>query len=267
VWARNEYFAKAVGHHGAILRALFNQIYVPVKVDPKTGDMYRSTVDNFARRAKYEDGGEILVKLARKESWPGYWRSKEASEKKFAFSVFEAGDVYYRPGDDLRRNSDGFWYFMDRLGDTYRWKSENVSTAEVGDVLGHFPGVLEANVYGVEVPRHEGRAGCAAVAIGAGGSDGLDWTALAKYAHSRLPRYAVPVFIRVMGGKVGETATHNNKQNKVPYRQEGVDPKLRGSKVPGGGGDVVYWLPNRASGYVPFTDQDWNGIVEGKAML
>lgn len=66
--------------------------------------------------------------------------------------MFKKGDLYYRSGDALRRTSDGKWFFLDRLGDTYRWKGENCSTAEVAEVLGHFPGIEEANVYGVELP-------------------------------------------------------------------------------------------------------------------
>lgn len=81
-----------------------------------------------------------------------YWGNNQATQKKFERDVFAKGDLYYRTGDALRRTSDGRWFFQDRLGDTFRWKSENVSTAEVAEVIGKFPGVVEANVYGVLVP-------------------------------------------------------------------------------------------------------------------
>lgn len=88
--------------------------------------------------------------------------------------------MWYRTGDALRRTKDGRWYFMDRLGDTFRWKGENVSTAEVSEVVGKFPGIVEANVYGVLLPNHDGRAGCAAIYIDPNERDRFDFSALLK---------------------------------------------------------------------------------------
>lgn len=85
-----------------------------------------------------------------------------------ARDVFKKGDVYFRTGDALRRDSDGRWFFCDRLGDTFRWKGENVSTTEVGDLLGTYPGVVEAVVYGVQIPGYEGRAGAVALLLDEG---------------------------------------------------------------------------------------------------
>lgn len=87
---------------------------------------------------------------------------------------------------------------VDRLGDTYRWKSENVSTAEVAEHLGRFPGILEANVYGVQVPGHEGRAGCAALTIAPEMKGSFDWKGFAKAARKQMPPYAVSVVLRVL---------------------------------------------------------------------
>ena len=135
-------------------------------------------------------------------------------------------------------------------------------------ILGKFPGIAEANVYGVLVPGHDGRAGCAAVALESGTSiDRFDWKALATYAKEKLPRYAVPVFIRVVTGEVGSMGSHNNKQNKVPLRAEGIDPQLRGSKVAGGKGDAILWLPPKENAYVGFGDGEWNALVAGQARL
>jgi len=93
-----------------------NNTVVPVKIDADTGEMWRDPTTGFAKRQDYNDGGEILVKLPSEEAWVGYYRAKEASEKKVARNVFRKGDLYWRTGDSMRRDDDGFWYFMDRLG-------------------------------------------------------------------------------------------------------------------------------------------------------
>lgn len=152
VFSRNDYLAESVGHHGAINRLLFRNVYVPVKIDHDTGDLWRDPKTGFAKRVPYEEGGEIIVNVPDQAAFAGYWNAPEATAKKFIRNVFKQGDLYYRSGDALRRTSDGHWYFMDRLGDTFRWKGENCSTAEIGECLGRFPGIEEANVYGVELP-------------------------------------------------------------------------------------------------------------------
>ena len=210
VWDKGPYLQGCVGHHGLIFRTLMHNTYVPVLIDHETGDLWRDPKTGFAKRMPYDVGGEILVKVPNKEAFGGYWRNPDATNKRFAMDVFKKGDLYYRCGDALRRSDDGHWYFMDRLGDTFRWKSENVSTAEVAEALGRYPGIVEANVYGVSVPGHEGRAGCAAVHLDS--ATAIDYKALLKYSREQLPRYAVPLFLRV----VKKTShIHNHKQNKV----------------------------------------------------
>lgn len=233
-WDRGDFQARSVGHHGLIQRMLFKNIYVPVMIDHDTGDIWRDPKTGFAKRMPYEVGGELLVAVPSEKAFQGYWRSPQATGKKFCKDVFKKGDVYYRTGDALRRSNEGLWYFMDRLGDTYRWKSENVSTAEVAEVLGQYPGVAEANVYGVELPNHDGRAGCAAVHFSDGMKETFDYGGLLKHARARLPRYAVPVFIRVVEAS---THIHNHKQNKVPLRKEGVNPRMVGTEAPEGKAD------------------------------
>ncbi|KAL8741414.1 MAG: hypothetical protein Q9190_005977 [Brigantiaea leucoxantha] len=264
VWSRGDFLADAVGHHGALFRFLLRNLYVPVEIDHSTGEMVRDSKTGLAKRVSHEVGGEILVKVPDESAFPGYWRNSEASRKKFVRDILSKGDLYYRSGDALRRTSDGRWYFMDRLGDTYRWKGENVSTAQVAEVIGRFPGVLEANVYGVLVPHTEGRAGCAAIAIASEQRQHFNWTELASFARQRLPSYAVPVFVRVLKGIGG---SHNNKQNKGPLRTEGADPSLRGSKVPQGEDDEILWLPSSSSGYVPLTSNDWHNLEQETARL
>ena len=266
-WNCGDFTANCVGHHGALFRLILNGQFVPVEVDHNTNELVRDPKTGFVRRKSYEQGGEIIVQIPEEAFFAGYWKNSTATKKKFAYNVFKKGDIFYRSGDALRRTSDGRWYFLDRLGDTYRWKSENVSTAEVAHTIGQFPGVLEANVYGVAVPHHEGRAGCAALSIAPEQRDRLDWQGLAKYANERLPRYAIPVFIRILSGDVGSSAMHNNKQNKTGLRDEGVDPAKRGSKVVNGEQDAIWYIKPRSGTYVPFGKAEWEGLVGERARL
>ena len=270
-WARGDYFVNCVGHHGAIMRALVKNIYVPVAVDLDTDEMIRDPSTGFVKRNSYEEGGEILVRVASEADFPGYYNNKAATRKRLVQDVFAKGDMWFRSGDALRRTPDGRWSFLDRLGDTYRWKSENVSTTEVAQVIGQFPGVHEANVYGVEIPEHEGRAGCVALSIAPEARERFDFRELARWTSERLPRYAVPVFLRVVDGEVGGRGSHNNKQTKVALRAEGVDPGLKGTKVQDGDGDEMFWLNSgtntRGEGYVRFGAEDWRSLVGGRARL
>lgn len=147
------------------MRYHFKDIFVPVLIDQATGAILRDPKTGFAYRQPYEKGGEMIVQVPNEQIFAGYYNNPAATAKKFERNVFKKGDLWYRSGDALRRTPDGRWFFMDRLGDTFRWKGENVSTAEVAEVLGKYPGVVEANVYGVALPSHDGRAGCAAVYI------------------------------------------------------------------------------------------------------
>ena len=261
VWAKGPYLRACVGHHGGVFRALLRNTYVPVEFDYETGDIYRDPRTGFAKRVPYEEGGEILVAVPSKEAFGGYWRNPDATNKRFAADVFKKGDLYYRAGDALRRTPDGHWYFLDRLGDTFRWKSENVSTAEVSLALGRHPSISEANVYGVSVPGHEGRAGCAAVVLN---SPNPDYADIVQYARSNLPRYAVPVFLRVVQRS---SHIHNHKQNKVGLRKEGVDPDKLGTEEKEGVDDVFLWLRPGAESYESFTREEWDRLSKGEVRL
>ncbi|KAH6644999.1 AMP-binding enzyme [Truncatella angustata] len=258
--ARGDFHAHSVGHHGLLLRNRFHGTFIPVAIDADSGEIARDPKTGFASRVPYDQGGEIIVVHPSVHTPPfgGYHGNKEATEKKFVRDVFRKGDVYYRSGDALRRDSDGRWYFMDRLGDTFRWKGENVSTAEVSQVLGQYPGVLEATVYGIGLPGHDGKAGMAAIYIDPERKD-FDYDGLLKHARTHLPKYAVPIFIRRIKER---SATHNNKQNKVPLVKEGIDPV----KV---NGDPIFWISDNGKGssYVPYGQEGWDSLNSGKAKL
>lgn len=194
--SRGDFTAKAVGLHGPLLRWLFRGSHVAVAVDAETSELIRDPHTGFAKRVSFEDGGEILVRLDPGSKLPGrdfrgYWRNNEATSKKITRDVFTKGDCYFRTGDALRRDRDGRWFFCDRLGDTFRWKGENVSTTEVADVLGEFPGILEANVYGVQLPGHDGRAGAVAILVEEGQRDKFDFAGFLRYSPPYRSRHFV----------------------------------------------------------------------------
>ncbi|PSN71610.1 long-chain fatty acid transport protein 1 [Corynespora cassiicola Philippines] len=250
-----------VGHYGALLRRELEQVYVPVAIDPETGNLQRDAQTGFVKRNSYAEGGEILVKVPSEAAFAGYYNNPSATAKKFERNVFALGDLYYRTGDALRRDDDGRWFFLDRLGDTFRWKSENVSTAEVAEVLGRYPGVGEAMVYGVLVPKHDGRAGCVAMRLQEGlNPRDFDWRSLLAYAKTHLPKYAVPVFARVVRES---SKTDNQKQNKAPLREEGIDVANFGSKAAGGNDDEMFWVAPGSGVYEPFDGDAFEGLKKG----
>ena len=148
----------------------------------------------------------------------GYTSARD-SQKKILRDVFEPGDAWFRTGDLMRRDERGFFYFVDRIGDTFRWKGENVATSEVAEAMTECPGVLEANVYGVTVPNTDGRAGMAAIVV-----DGrFDLAQLRAHLAGRLPDYARPLFLRILGA-MEITATFKHKKSDLA--RLGFDPAL-----------------------------------------
>jgi len=166
--------------------------------------------------------------------------------------VFEKGDSWFRTGDLMRRDAHGYFYFVDRIGDTFRWKGENVATSEVAEALGVVPGVMEANVYGVKVPGADGRAGMAALVAG----DGFDIGSLAGAISGNLPPYAQPVFIRILPAL---EITGTFKQRKVDLVKQGFDPAaIR---------DPIYWLDPSTRRYEPLSDAVYAALTGGSAKL
>ncbi|EMC94672.1 hypothetical protein BAUCODRAFT_132516 [Baudoinia panamericana UAMH 10762] len=262
VYERNGFLRGSIGRTGALFEALFGSNAVLVKHDHNTDMPYRDPKTGFCVKCKRDEVGELLNLLdaaAVEEKYQGYLGNEKATESKVLRNVFKKGDAYYRAGDLQRHDKDGRWWFVDRVGDTFRWKSENVSTAEVSEALGSHPAIREANVYGVQLPNHDGRAGCAAVGFASGKAlDAGLRRELASHVRNRLPRYAVPIFLRVMGDELEVTGTL--KHQKVALRNQGVDP----SKVEG---DELFWLPPGAESYEPFGKQEWDRIVTGSAKL
>ncbi len=159
--------------------------------------------------------GKIAGGLARFEGYT----DAIATEKKILRDVFKPGDAWLRSGDLMRQDAQGFFYFMDRIGDTFRWKGENVATTEVAAAASRAPCVQAASIYGVAVKGHDGRCGMAALEV----EDGFDLEAFRTHMAARLPGYARPVFLRIVSSLA---VTQTFKQNKQHLAQDGFDPAV-----------------------------------------
>lgn len=260
--SHNDFGVGAIGRNGLLTSALLNARCSIVQLDWESELPFRDPDNhNFCTRVPRGEPGELLFKIDPADierAYQGYFNNRKASDSKVMRSVLEKDDAYFRTGDILRWDRQGRWWFCDRVGDTFRWKSENVSTAEVSEVLGMHPSIGEANVYGVAVPHHEGRAGCATILL----NDDREWSqelldSIASHVRESLPRYAVPLFLRATKEM---QATGNNKQQKHRLRSQGVDPAGVSSS-----GDRLFWL--KGGTYMAFDDEDWKTLEAGQVKL
>lgn len=207
----------AVGRVPSYLKWKFNIDII--RYDVETGENPRGS-DGFALRADDDEVGEVIGEIREDDArfrFDGY-ETKEATQKKILRDVFKPGDAWFRTGDLMKRDAHGYYYFMDRVGDTFRWKAENVATNEVAGVLSGFTGVTQANVYGVEVKGYDGRAGMAALVS----DTPPDLVLLKEYLDKELPHYARPVFLRL--SQESET-TSTFKFKKTNLVKAGFDPE------------------------------------------
>jgi fatty-acyl-CoA synthase len=219
-----------------------------VEYDPDTGDPLR---DDKGRVRKVPSGepGLLLSKVSNFQPFDGYTDS-QASEKKLVRNAFRDGDVWFNTGDLMRSQGFGHAAFTDRLGDTFRWKGENVATTQVEAAVAHDPNVEECTVFGVEVQGAGGRAGMAAIQLKEGTD--FDGKALAKAVYELLPGYAVPLFVRIVES-LEYTSTFKSK--KVNLRKQGYGPDVD---------DPIYVLSGRDEGYVEFYDSYPDEVRNGK---
>ena len=191
-----------------------------VRFDPESQQPVRDE-RGFCIECEVDEPGEVIGKIMKDASRPGQrfegYANETETNRKIMHDVFKKGDVWFRTGDLMRKDKNGNFYFVDRIGDTFRWKGENVSTTEVEEAVGRFDGVLETNVYGVQISGHEGRAGMAAIVA----KDNLNLTALHDYIAQQLPEYARPVFLRI---RKDNDVTSTFKQKKINLVKEGFDP-------------------------------------------
>ena len=213
-----------------------------VRYDPDSGH-YARHPDGTCVLCGPHEVGELIAEVLEGPGPGGFFEgytSRAATEAKLLRDVFRPGDRWVRSGDLVRFDEDDYFYFVDRVGDTFRWKGENVSTDEVAAVLAQFPGPQVVNVYGVRVPDNEGRAGM--VALTYADRSRFDATAFHQFAVARLAAYAVPLFVRI---SPDADLTTTFKLRKAELQRAGYDPARTA--------DALYVRDARAGRYVPVT--------------
>jgi fatty-acyl-CoA synthase len=219
-----------------------------VEYDPDTGEPLRGA-DGRVQRVPAGEPGLLLSPVTKLQPFDGYTDPK-ASEKKLVRNAFRDGDCWFNTGDVMSPQGMGHAAFVDRLGDTFRWKGENVATTQVERALATDKSIAECTVFGVEIPRTGGRAGMAAIKLRDGAE--LDGKALAHTVYDQLPAYALPLFLRVV-----ESMEHTTtfKSRKVDLREQAYAADIE---------DPLYVLAGRDEGYVPFYDEYPDEVAAGK---
>jgi fatty-acyl-CoA synthase len=226
-----------------------------VKFDRETGEPARDA-NGFCVRCATNEIGEALGGIQDGAAHSGAafegYTGREESERKIVRDVFVPGDAWYRTGDLMRMDAKGFIYFVDRVGDTFRWKGENVATSEVAAAIATFPGIAEASVYGVAIPGTEGAAGMAALVI-----DGdLDVAEFRRHLARRLPAYARPLFLRLKD-RIETTTTFKQKKNELA--RQGFDPAATG--------DPIYFDDPAQQAYVRLDNALYERIKAGEVRI
>ena len=219
------------------------------------GNVEKRDADGHCLECGVDEPGELLGEIVDDPGKPaakfdGYC-DPAATRAKILRDVFKPGDAWFRTGDLLKRDARGYYYFVDRIGDTFRWKGENVSTTEVAETISAFPGVLEATVYGVAVPGHDGRAGMAAMVVDNVAE--FDLAGLRAALGERLPAYARPLFLRFRP-KLDLTGTF--RPRKVELVAQGFDPERCG--------DPIY-VDDRHAGAYARVDADFVAVAKAGA--
>ncbi|NXP83826.1 S27A6 protein, partial [Passerina amoena] len=206
------------------------------------------------KKAPIGKPGLLVFRVTEDGPFYGYVGNKEASEKKFLRNVFVEGDVYLDTGDLLVMDEDGFLYFTDRVGDTFRWKGENVATLEVAEIIDMMDFVQEVNVYGVSVKNYEGRTGMAAIVLKH--YHDFNGERLYKHVEDFLPNYAQPRFVRIMDVmQITETFKHQ----KMHLANEGFNPEIIS--------EPLYFMYEPARSYIPLTREIYQKVVSGEIRL
>jgi fatty-acyl-CoA synthase len=243
----------AIGHVPAYLAHRFSPVVI--RFDVEKGVPARNE-EGWCVRCAANETGEVIGRVVEDAGnvgsrFEGYTDEK-ATDDRYLRDVFELGDKWVRTGDLMRRDAQGFFYFVDRVGDTFRWKGENVATSEVAAVMAAFPGVQHANVYGVKVPASEGRAGMAALVA----EPELDLQGLRRHVARELPVYARPLFLRI---QAQSDVTTTFKYAKGELVRQAYDPSASG--------DDLYFNDAAAETFVRLNIELFEDIQAGRIRL
>jgi fatty-acyl-CoA synthase len=226
-----------------------------VRFDPESQQPIRDN-RGFCIECQVDEPGEVIGKIIKHASKPGQrfegYASELETDRKILHDVFKTGDLWFRTGDLMRKDKNGYFYFIDRVGDTFRWKGENVSTTEVEEAVGRFDGILESNVYGVQIAGRDGRAGMAAIVA----KDNLNLTALRDHIAQQLPEYARPAFLRI---RKDNDLTTTFKQKKINLLKEGFDPSRTS--------DPIYFNDPQRKAFVRLDPALYEQINSGRVQL
>ncbi|XP_024423750.2 long-chain fatty acid transport protein 2 [Desmodus rotundus] len=234
----------AVGRVNYLHRKVIS--YELIKYDVEKDEPVRDE-NGYCIKVPKGEVGLLVCRISQLTPFNGYAGAKTQTEKKKLRDVFKKGDIYFNSGDLFMIDNENFIYFHDRVGDTFRWKGENVATTEVADTLGLVDFVQEVNVYGVPVPGHEGRIGMASIKMKEDYE--FDGKKIFKHVADYLPTYARPRFLRIQD-TIEVTVTF--KHRKVNLVKEGFDPAVVK--------DALYFLDDKAEMYVPMTEDIYNAI-------
>ncbi|XP_049754647.1 long-chain fatty acid transport protein 2 [Elephas maximus indicus] len=234
----------AVGRVNYLQRKIIT--YELIKYDVEKDEPVRDG-NGYCIKVPKGEVGLLVCGITELTPFSGYVGGKTQTEKKKLKDVFKKGDLFFNSGDLLVIDHENFIYFHDRVGDTFRWKGENVATTEVADIVGLVDFVQEVNVYGVPVPGHEGRVGMASIKMKE--NHEFDGKKLFKHIADYLPTYARPRFIRIQD-TIEITGTF--KHRKVTLVEEGFNPAVIK--------DALYFLDDQAKMYVPMTEDIYNTI-------
>ena len=207
--------------------------------------------DGFLVKCKANEPGILLGRITTRARFDGY-HDQEATQKKIVRDAFKKGDAWFNTGDLLRMDEKRRLFFVDRMGDTFRWKGENVSTFEVQEQISSWPPATEANAYGVQIPGSEGRAGMVALVL-RGEFDGRSFR---EHVDSSLPPYARPLFVRV---RESLEVTGTFKLKKGNLSAEGFDPNALQ--------DPIFFRDPAQDSYVPLTAELYEQLQKGSSGL